>query len=263
MSTTNHTIRDFLIASIGGLALLISACNKEPSSTASSAQHTPVVGRTSYGHQRARQTFEKLLEIARGSEDLMAYRGTIDSVFEEEYGGISSTVLSVAGKDTKVTLQLGKESYQVTDGVYDQSEVLSGLFDPRGEPLMRKNCQQGDEIGVVCWKRDQKGADKSYLPVRAFGNYTRDYFMSSAELLRHLRFIGLDLTGCHVIFAGSEKNARGYWATSNPQDRASDIYPTKYFLIRSTPLSREWMRAMQEDFEEQSAVQQDYKKILP
>ena len=162
-----------------------------------------------YGHIRSEQTFERLLETAEEQEDLVHYRGTIDSVIEKN-GGVSSAILSIAG-DTKMVLQLGAGSYEVKRLPGWKDKFLTGLFDPRGIPLTKANCQPGDDISVVCWKKDEtEGLD---VPVRAFGNNSRDYFMNSTELLRNFDLTETDffrralstVTGSEKMYANDLK----------------------------------------------------------
>jgi len=135
-----------------------------------------------YGHIRSKHTFAELYKNAKEKEELVPHRGTIDSVIEKN-GVVSSAILSIAGQDDKVVLQLGAGSYEVAKSPGRRDKPLTGLFDPRAIPLTTANCQPGDDISVVCWKKD--GADGSHVPVRAFGNYSQDYFMNSTELLRN------------------------------------------------------------------------------
>lgn len=146
-----------------------------------------------YSKQRSDWVFKQLVStvdynIEQGAGELQLYRGTIDSILKEEQGGIASALLSVERRQDKLQLLLGKGSYEVTDGVYAPGKTLTGLFDPgnesvRGEPLLRKNCQPGDKVTVICWTKDNPCKDP-LLRVRAFGNYTQGYFMSSPELIR-------------------------------------------------------------------------------
>jgi hypothetical protein len=174
-------------APVRGVAAPLYSCDQ------SSAPPTITKGRaytgiTYYEWQRSKRAFEIVESLARlnpsFSPEFLVYRGTIDSIVEEESGGVKSALLAVQGGGMKL-LKLGAGSYQVTEKVWfwTEKERLTGLFDPRGKPLLRTDCRPGDSVTAVCWKRDLPEGHS--VPVRAFGN-SRGVYMCSAELLRYM-----------------------------------------------------------------------------
>ncbi|MFH1053787.1 MAG: hypothetical protein V1740_05220 [Candidatus Woesearchaeota archaeon] len=187
------TRRGFLLksGSITSLALLLSNCAEE---------RLPLPANLSWpllrGDLRSKVTFERILHEVKDRGEFNVYRGTVTNVVEDAPSGSISSIILFENNGTELCLQMGAGSYEVTDGVYPKDQNGTGLFDPRGVPLLKMNCQPGDIATAVYWKKDIQ-LDSSHVPVRAYGNTTRDDYKISDELVRYLaampfRDIGVD-----------------------------------------------------------------------
>ena len=180
------------VGSLAGLALLVSSCEEE---------RPPLPANLSWSllnaDLRSKETFERILHEVKDREEFAVYGGTIVNVVEDALSGSISSVTLPMENGNELYAQVGAGSYEVTDGVYPKDKTFTGLFDPRGEPLLRKNCCRGDEVTLVSWKKD-KQLDPSHVSVKAYGNATHADYAISGELIRYLaaapfRDIGVDI----------------------------------------------------------------------